>query len=368
MNQKVFLENKLIAGGIVLLTAALILVAALLKPIHNWDTIGYVAAAYQDNGHTGADLLARSYADVRADSGEADYRVLTEGIYRATVASDPVSLEQQIPFYSIRMVYVGLVRLVGEVTGSFARSSHLISAFFGFASVLAMGLIFWRERIPAVALPLVVLPAGVLNISRLATPDTLACFTSLLLVICMSANHAVAYALVATLPLMRSDFVIFSLLAAIYMFCVHKRTYAGLAAAVSVLLYLLIGKVNGNLGYFTLLHFTFLDLNPYPADLVASHDPRDYLVPFLVNTNYLVSDGIFVLFAMALVIIAANIRTVTQDRRIALFIVLPTAFALGHFVLFPHYDNRFLVSSFLLVIAGILRGVHAEDPLRTSRA
>ncbi|RZM06870.1 MAG: hypothetical protein EOP68_15110 [Sphingomonas sp.] len=339
---------------LVLLTAAGVMLAGLIAPKHNWDMVAYVAAAYAADGHAGPDLLRRTYQDVGGAVDTDSYRDLTAGPYRATVARDPVALEQQLPFYTIRVVYIAAVRVVGRATGSYTRAAHGVTAVFAFLAVLAMGAILMRAGVPALVLPFLVSPVGILYLARIVTPDSMACFASLLLVLALFRPGWAAYALVVLLPAIRSDYLIFSGLAAGLLFLRHDRTRATVALLAAGVVYLALGRASGNYGYLNLLNFTLFGQQPYPARLPISTDPFAYLAAIATHTNYLVSDGIFLLYVIAVTLLW-RWREALGDPHVALLLALPTAFATVHFALFPSYDKRFLVSSFFLVTAGILR-------------
>jgi hypothetical protein len=348
------LQKRWFELTVVLLTAAGVLFLGLASPKHNWDMVAYVAASYQADGHAGRDLLERTYADVRGQVDEASYRDLTAGPYRAIVASDPASLEQQLPFYTIRVAYIAAVRGVGMLTGSYTTAAHLVTAAFGFLSVLTMGAILVRVGVPTPILPLAVSALGILTLTRIATPDSMACFASLLLVAALFRPGWWAYALIAILPAIRSDYLIFSALAATFLFVRHHRLRATAALAAAGILYVALGRLSGNYGYLNLLNFTLFGQKPYPAQLPISTEPSAYAVEIAANTNYLISDGVFLLYAIALVLLWRR-RTTWSEPHTALLLLLPVGFATAHFALFPAYDKRFLVSSFFLVTAGILR-------------
>ena len=339
----------------VLLTALAALFAGMVAPKHNWDMVAYVAAAYHADGHRGADLRDRTYADVRAAVDAGSYRDLTAGPYRGVVAADPVSLEQQLPFYTIRVVYIGLVRAVGAATGSYTRATHVVTAVFGFLSILAMGAILMRIGVSALVLPLTVSAVGIVTLTRIATPDSMACFASLLLVLALFRPGWWAYALIALLPAIRSDYLIFSGLAAAYLFVKHHRARAAGALLAAGAIYVALGWWSGNYGYLNLINFTLFGQRPYPAQLPIETDPRAYAAEIVVGTNYMISDGVFLLFAIALVALWRGRGVILSDRYTATLLALPVAFAAAHFALFPAYDKRFLVSSFFLVTAGLCR-------------
>ena len=341
---------------VVLLTATLVLVSGIMAPKHNWDMVAYVAASYAADGHAGQDLHDRTYADIRDRVDAASYRRLTTGPYPGAVARDPVALEQQLPFYTIRVVYISAVRAVGRLSGSYTVAAHLVTAAFGFLSVLAMGVILMRVGVSTLVLPFLMLPIDIAFLARIATPDTMACCASLSLIASLFRPRWWSYALIVLLPAIRTDYVIFSSLAALFLFVRHDRTKAVVALVAAIAVYLALGQYSSNYGYLTLLNFTLFGQQPYPAHLPISTDWRAYAGAIGTDVNYMISDGIFLLYVIGIMILW-QARARLADPQVTLLLLLPIAFATVHFALFPSYDKRFLVSSFFLVTAGVLHAI-----------
>lgn len=341
---------------VVLLTAALVLLAGIVAPKHNWDMVAYVAASYAADGHSGRDLQTRTYADIEGHVDAASYRQLTTGPYPGGVARDPVALEQQLPFYTIRIVYIAAVRAVGRLGGSYTLAAHLVTASFAFLSVLVMGLILMRVGVSTLVLPFIVLPIDIAFLARIATPDSMACFASLLLVLSLFRPRWWSYALIVALPAIRTDYAIFSGLAALFLFARHDRIKAVVALVAAIGVYVALGRYSGNYGYLTLLNFTLFGQRPYPAHLPISTDWRAYAGAISTDVDYMISDGIFLIYVIGIMTLwQARARLENPDA--TLLLLLPLTFATVHFALFPSYDKRFLVSSFFLVTVGILQAI-----------
>jgi hypothetical protein len=87
---------------VIFLTAAVVFLIGVMHPYYNWDIIGYVAAAHYEDGSRGEVLRDRTYDEIRTEVGKYQFEHLTDGPYRQTVYEYPQSLQQQVPFYSIR--------------------------------------------------------------------------------------------------------------------------------------------------------------------------------------------------------------------------------------------------------------------------
>src|SRR4030095_15236385 len=106
---------------VIFLTAAAVFLIGVMHPYYNWDIVGYVAAAHYEDGLRGEMLRDRTYDDIRDEVGKYMFAHLTDGPYRHTVYEYPQSLQQQVPFYSIKIMYVELVRVAGRFGLSYAQ-------------------------------------------------------------------------------------------------------------------------------------------------------------------------------------------------------------------------------------------------------
>lgn len=165
---------------IIIATAATILIYGIMKPEYNWDMIAYVAAAYYKDDYRGVDLTRETYGDIKKEVNAKRFSKLIIGEYRETVFRDPASLEQQLPFYSLRVAYIELIRLFKRFGLSYTKATYVISAIFASLSVLVLGLIILEAAVSIAILPFIVALTGYFEIARLSTPDAMACFFSLL--------------------------------------------------------------------------------------------------------------------------------------------------------------------------------------------
>jgi hypothetical protein len=159
---KEHIMNDICAVGIckklaVVITSAMILVLGLQKPFHNWDMIAYVAAAHKQDGLQGKDLSLATYEDIKREVGSTDFQPLIEGKYRASVFDDPNSLDQQLPFYNIKVVYIELMRLLKQVGITYPIATYLISACFASASILLLAALCAHFSVSPLLIPFIAL-------------------------------------------------------------------------------------------------------------------------------------------------------------------------------------------------------------------
>ena len=113
-----------------------------LHPMLNWDMIPYVGAAMADRVSS-QDLRRETLKDVRSFVGDEKYTSINnKNTYRKTVAADDRAFLAQLPFYHIKPLYVGSIRLLANITGNYSKATVLVSSF----GLLLMGFALWRLR------------------------------------------------------------------------------------------------------------------------------------------------------------------------------------------------------------------------------
>jgi hypothetical protein len=127
-------------------------------------------------GYRGADLTRQTYGEIKKEVGDKKFAKLVAGENRNTVFSDPVALEQQLPFYAIRVAYIELIRLLKKLGLSYTKSTYVISVIFASLSILLLGLIILRTGAPIAALPIAAAVTGYPELAGLSKPDAMACF------------------------------------------------------------------------------------------------------------------------------------------------------------------------------------------------
>lgn len=350
---------------VVLATAIAVFLVGALRPAYNFDIIGYVATAHYKQGLRGEALAQRTYAEVSAEIGPARLSALLNGPYGATVRSDPVSLEQQLPFYTIRQGYVWLMELAHKAGVDYARSSYLISAFFQAVSVVLLGLIAMRAGVSPWVVPGVVFLANYGELAQLSTPDAMACAFSLAATWLALRRSPWACLFAVALPLVRTDFVLFSALLMGVLFLQGRRLVAvgGLVAAVAA--YVLNNKLNGGYSYLTVFHFTLIGLDPYPAKLVVSTNPADYLAAYGRMLKTIARSPHVVIYFVAACLAIIHRKALSgllkgaaerQADQAALYLLLlvPAAFVVAHLLLLPIYTERYFASPVSLILLWVI--------------
>jgi len=339
---------------IIVFTAAAVFAIGVRYPYYNWDIVGYVAAAYHQDGLRGDALRDRTFDDVKNEVGPGMFQHLTEGPYRQTVYEDSRALEQQVPFYTVKIGYLVLVRVAGRLGLSYAQSTFWVSALFSALSVVVIGMITQRVQLSPLVVPLVAFGAGHSEVARGSLPDAPACFLALIAVYFALGRSRWLYVVSALLPLMRTDYVIFSALLMTCRFLSGERRYALTSLLASVAAYVGVSAAWGGYGWLKLFNFTLITgASPYPLEAAVSSRLVDYLTPFGRIWGQMIQGHFFVIYCIALFAIIALLRGRLSMRDRGLLFMLPFAFVVLHLLFFPLYEDRFFVFSASLMLVGI---------------
>jgi hypothetical protein len=332
---------------VIIATALLVIFIGVTRPNNNWDIIGYVAAAFKQDGYNGVELKTRTYDSIRAEVSRDIFHGLTASSeYVKTVYEDPVALEQQLPFYSIRVVYVEMLRGLHKIFGiSYPRGTHLISSIFSSLSVLILGMFFLRLNLPILFFPLVVVSTGFISIARFSTPDAIACFFSLsaLWYLTFYSQKKMLYIISAFLPLIRTDFIILSFLLMAYIFNSKNKIWPLASILISIACYLLVNKLSNNYGWLTIFNFTLIELTPYPVNLEPTTEIYMYIRAYILGILQLVTNQHFIIYIFGFYLIWLKRESIKIDSQNYALCYILILFVIIHMILFPAYFDRFFV-------------------------
>jgi hypothetical protein len=333
--------NDLRNGLVILLTSAFFLISGVTSPSYNWDIVAYVAAAYHRDGLSGKQLSSATYNELEREADANTFNELTVGDYVDVVFQDPDSLEQQLPFYTIKVAYIRLMRVLKTFGVSYTSSTYIISAMFSSASVLMIALFLFHFGVPILWLPVVATVAGYGTIASYSTPDAIACFFALLLIYLLIKGSKALYLVSALLPLVRTDLVILSLLTMGFDFYRKRNIYPILSAAAALAVYVVINRTAGNYGWLALFNFTFIKITPYPREMQISDDIGAYLQAYAAGVQNFISSRHIMIYMLALFIFVFRQGHKKPNPEINAIIMICLLYASAHFALFPVYEDRF---------------------------
>lgn len=347
---------------VVLGTALAVLLIGVFKPAHNFDIVGYVAAIHYNQGLRGAALADRVYTEVTREIGEARLHKLMSGSYGETVYRDPVSLEQQVPFYAIRMGYLWALQALHATGASYAKATYLASALFQALSVLVLGGLASRAGVSCWAVPFVAFLTGYVGLAQTSSPDAMACLMALLATAQAARQGIWAYPLAVVLPLVRTDFVLFSAPLLLLLAYRGNRVLAIVSLGAAALCYLAANALNGNYGYLAIFQFTLIGLDPYPADMAISTRISDYLVAYIGLARGLAASSHISLYFVAAYVAAMRWQRLWKDADFQLLLLVPTAFLTAHLILFPVYSDRYFVYAASVILLWTLSQLQEPVP------
>ena len=342
--------------ALALLTALAVLAIGLKKPYNNWDEIGYVAIALSTEGHHGAALNEATYGGLR-NAVTRHLRSIDPGRLPATVFHDPTSLQQQLPFYSIRVLYIQSLKVVHALGFDYPDATHIVSAVFAALSVLLVAALSDRLSASIWGIPFVVLACGLLDIARLSTPDAMACFFSLWTIYALIRKSPMVFILAALLPLVRTDALLLSLLVLAHTFVNGGKAMSVASAIAAGALYLFATESNGGYGWLTLFNMSFINKTPYPAALIPSRALGDYLRPYISTAYGFTQQPHFVIFGLALAWLLLKRARGTADDT-APMITICLSFVAIHMAFFPADTYRFFVFAAAASLTVLLADAH----------
>jgi hypothetical protein len=177
---------------------------------------------------------------------------------------------------------------------------------------------------------------------------------SLLSVYLFSTRNRLIYILVPIMPLIRTDLVILSVLLMFFDFILQKSYLAIAAGLASLLIYYCLTLFMGGYGYLTLFNYTFIQLTPYPGNIVPSRQPLDYLKPYYEGVRDLVWYRHSLLYVFAVFFAFKTEWHKKAKLAFVALMVIPGLYAILHMALFPHYEARFFAFPASLIFAALL--------------
>lgn len=130
-------STRQLAAVVVWLSAIIIFAYSLFNPQEEWDLLGYAASVLSLGGAEQSTLPAQVYGELKAYAPPELYRELTAGsTYRTAMHNDAEAFSQQVPFYKIRLIFIGLIWLMTKVGIGMFEAMHLLSAVCGSAGFL----------------------------------------------------------------------------------------------------------------------------------------------------------------------------------------------------------------------------------------
>lgn len=343
---------------------ALVLVVAAVawaRPLFGWDMLGYVGATLALDEHDPQQVHADAYADVRHGVSPRMYAELVGDApgdalaYRRDMARDAYHFVQQLPFYRVRPLYIGLLYALHHTGMSVTRAAYLVS-LFSFAAVALLILAWMRRYLPmapaTAAAWLLLLTPPLLAVARTPSPDALstAFLVAALYALIEQRRRAVLALLMLLAILVRHDNAIFALLVFAYLGLSGRHGWSlrsGLALALSsVLVYVAVNRLTGAYDWTVLFHHTFIGFLLTPSRFAGTVSAAQYIGVVQTGVRS-VLDTALPVFGM-LWVLALGLRRrapLLQD----LLLLIAATIAL-RYLLFPILWDRLLAPYYVMTV------------------
>ncbi|MEM7221265.1 MAG: hypothetical protein AAF515_23105 [Pseudomonadota bacterium] len=341
------------------------LLSTTIAPSYNWDLVPYVALAGERDETTSRAWHEQTWRDlasavpgthlallrgaVAPDAGERSGDILQ---FRRRVAEDPIALEQQLPFYAVKPAYPLAIRGLVAIGLEPVRAAFAISVAGWFALGLALFALLRVSFRLWVALGLLgvfmALPM-VRALGGFATPDS---WCAALLVAGMVAltvsrpRYVSALVFFVFAVLVRPDSLLLLLpIAAVLAIggCVSWRVAAS-AALIGALCFFAQSTLSGNYGWLTLMHYSFVDYDPYPRWALQRVGLSELLQIYWSQFGHTRQFFWFLALGGGLTLLAVRTRWLWP-------LLALLAYMGAHWLVFPDQKDRMLVGAYLVIVA-----------------
>lgn len=341
---------------------ATVMVIGWLRPVHAWDMVAYLAAAWKGDFATPQALHSAVWEAIRLETSPERFAMLAEGdAYRRRQFTDALAFASQIGMYEVKWLYVQMIRWIAPVTGAMHAAYVInIAAAAGLFAVLA----WWLKAVRMLNLaPLVVallMVAGFPALAMAESPDLLnvALVTAALLLLDRQRTAAAsAAAILAVMVRPDSIVLVAGLVAAFWLWRQQGAAMLAAAFAACVLAYLGIQSVSDHPGWWAHLWFSTYHMQETMHGFQPDFSAKVYVVAFAWNLVRSAFEnswlGLYIAGLTAWALLAAG-GLGFSTRRTALIAVAMAAIALK-FMIFPLHDGRtylpMLLPALLMMLA-----------------
>lgn len=334
-----------------------------LRPIPRWDLLGYAAAALSWETQDAQTIHKKAYDNVRAHLSPEQYQKLAASEpYRRDMARDARLYAQQIPFYSIRPLYVLPLYLLHKSGVDFVHSATLVSAL----SYFAIGLLLfrWLRRYTgagygAVLAGLLMISTPIIMSAKLMTPDLM---SAALMVGAMyallehRAQNPFALLMLAAVYVRPDNLLLVApILLYLHWFGPLDLHISG-ARLISLLTifvasYIGINAFGHHYSWSTLFYHTFIEQVSNPADRSFHIGVNEYLYALKTRGGSIFATSIVAFLfagACAYYLRSAAKHTPARDIYQGLILIVVTNIVL-RFILFPVLWDRMFIAHYVLL-------------------
>jgi len=365
-----------ISHWFMLAVSLILFVVAINKPIQTWDILGYAGAVSSLETSDEEAIHQSVFNEIKSYATEEDLEnLLNSSNYRRTMHNDVDAFNQQIPFYKIRILFIGLILLVTKMGFNVFSASHIVIAVAGFGGLLAFYYAYRKLIHPAfwLIVPMFFIVLSGLEISRMVTADPLAfLWVGLICYAFIHKRWLLFFALLVSSVLVRTDLIVLVAIFSVYLM-LFKPTLSivsGLALVASIGVYMLLSHYTDNYGWSTVFHYALI------SDMQATHPAEysslgvsfsQYISEVISNMGGFIDEPPLLLFS-ALVLFQFILIFTSQDKSVlktglvakvtgstsVVLTVIGVLYVIAHYLLFPLLENRFFVAEYMMALLGLL--------------
>jgi len=329
---------------------------AVLQPQYTWDLLGYIGCSVDS---TDAKVIHRTvFEAIKPVSSSPEIQV--DNPYRVDVAANPYHFTEQLPFYSIKPVYVVLVKLVHREGLPFPKAAVAVSAMSNFALAallwqwLGAYLTGWSL---AGACTLIMLSPNILALSRWATPDCLAtAVAALALYLIVEGNRYFWGSALLVIDIwIRTDVVVLAGIVFAVLFLLRKLDLADFASLCVLALgsYFAINHFAGSYSWAALFYNSFSGGVVAPGETVLHASRSAYLHQVVRGSFLWLISGGFALY----VLLGGLAIWLSRSAIYSSMIVAVLTGRTVSYALYPNGDQRYTAVLYIVVLVSLVIAV-----------
>ena len=345
----------------------LLSVWAIRQPHYTWDLLGYVGCAVNSTD-------PRVIHDVAFDAirdAPSDEDIRADNPYRKDVAANPYHFAEQLPFYSIKPVYVALIKVLHQAGMPFQKSAVAISA----ASNFLLAVLLWQWLAAylsgwslAAACTLIMLSPNILVLSRWATPDCLATLVAAVAfyLILERKSYFWGSALLLLDVWVRTDALVLAGIVFAVLLITRKLDIMQFAALSLLALgsYFTINHFAGNYGWPALFYNSFLGGLTAPGETVIHFSWSAYVHQWVRGAFLWLISGSFALYLL-LGGLAISLNRSSMYSFMCAAVLAARALS---YLLYPNGDQRYTAVLFVLIPVFLVIGIRSKTSAQSENS
>jgi hypothetical protein len=326
----------------------LLSVWAIRQPHYTWDLLGYVGCAVNS---TDPKVIHDVAFDAIRDA-PSDEDIHADNPYRKDVTANPYHFAEQLPFYSIKPVYVASIKVLHQAGMPFQKSAVAISA----ASNFLLAVLLWQWLAAylsgwslAAACTLIMLSPNILVLSRWATPDCLATLVAAVAfyLVLERKSYFWGSSILLLDVWVRTDALVLAGIVFAVLLITRKLDIMQFAALSLLALgsYVTINHFAGNYGWPALFYNSFMGGLTAPGEAVIHFSWSAYVHQLVRGAFLWLISGSFALYVL-LGALAISLNRTSMYSYMCAAVLAARALS---YLLYPNGDQRYTAVLFVLI-------------------